>query len=383
MKFTTDTTDLRGAAEWAAIALPTARGIEPVYTAMRVTASGNGLTLAAFDGDQAATCVTQARVDEQGTVLLPGRLFTALLAKMPAGRPLAITADDAGHVQMESASPRLSIDLMALEEDNYPMLPDLPPVAGVADGAPFAAAVADVARAVARESDSVPKEGCRGLRLEPREDSLRIVGSNGYMMGLRTVPWSQSGDMPALLLPPRVVEAAAKAVPAGSKVTLHAGPGDEADPRGMAGLSCDDRTLVTRVMVLPYPAYGKALETPLTVTADMDTAALAAAVERAQLVMEPDAGVRVELYGSSATIEASGGPNGASETIDVTCAGCGDPVAIIMNPEYLLAAVRASDQDRVRIAFAPPLSPVRFTTAGSDSVTDCYLLQPIKRDTAR
>jgi DNA polymerase III subunit beta len=224
-----------------------------------------------------------------------------------------------------------------------------------------------------------PEKPCfEGVRIEAGE-TLRMVASDGWRIAIREVPWQRCGvdDVPPVLFPPAVLEAMARAVPAGSKVTYCTGP-DEGG-QGMAGFSCDGQTLVTRTLVSPYPEYGGWVSAERPCFADMDSQALLGAVRRASLMMAPGSGVRLTFYETSASAEAANADAAsATETFEVTFSG-DEPLKVVLNPEYLKDAVSTVDRDRVRMSFpVAERNSVKLTAPGDGEAADCHLVVPIK-----
>ena len=90
MKIQVDRDALADAVAWTARALP-ARPAIPVLACMRLHA-GEGLTLSSFDYDVSAQASVPVVAEEEGTVLVSGRLLAEITRSLPA-RPVEISAD--------------------------------------------------------------------------------------------------------------------------------------------------------------------------------------------------------------------------------------------------------------------------------------------------
>ena len=90
MKIQVERDALAEAVAWAARGLP-ARPAVPVLAGMRLQADAE-LTLASFDYDVSAQASIPVATEEEGTILVSGRLLTEITRSLPA-RPVQISAD--------------------------------------------------------------------------------------------------------------------------------------------------------------------------------------------------------------------------------------------------------------------------------------------------
>jgi len=124
VKIQVDRDALADAVAWTARALP-ARPAIPVLACMRLHA-GDDLTLSSFDYDVSAEASVPVVAEEEGTVLVSGRLLAEITRSLPA-RPVEISAD-AARATLTCGSATFTLLTMPVED--YPTLPDMPPAAG-------------------------------------------------------------------------------------------------------------------------------------------------------------------------------------------------------------------------------------------------------------
>src|SRR6201990_1366478 len=130
-------------------ALP-ARPTAPVLAGMRLQA-GNELTLSTFDYEVSAQSTIPVQADEPGTGLVSGRLLAEIVRSLPA-KPVDLATDGTRTtVRCGSAT----FTLVLLPEEEYPTLPDMPPLTGSVGSDALASAIAQVAIAAGR-ADTVP-----------------------------------------------------------------------------------------------------------------------------------------------------------------------------------------------------------------------------------
>jgi len=148
---------LAEAVAWTARALP-ARPTAPVLAGMRLHA-GAELTLSTFDYEVSAQATVPVITDEEGAVLVSGRLLAEIVRSLPA-KPVDL-ATDGTRATLKCGS--ATFTLVLLPEEEYPTLPDMPPLTGSVGSDALASAIAQVAIAAGRD-DTLP--ALTGIRIE-------------------------------------------------------------------------------------------------------------------------------------------------------------------------------------------------------------------------
>ncbi len=230
MKFRVDRDALAEAVSWVARALPT-RPVVPVLSGLRLDAAADGgLTLSCFDYEVSATAQIDAEVAEPGTVIVPGRLLTEITRNLPALAVDVAATDDAVNLTCGSAE----FTLYALAADEYPSLPEPPPLAGTIDGGVLGPAIGQVAPAASRD-DTLPM--LTGVCLDIDGGTLTLAATDRYRLAVREMPWAAArpGLRAAALVPARTLADAARAMTPGMPVSVAFGTGPESAADGPGG----------------------------------------------------------------------------------------------------------------------------------------------------
>ena len=136
------------AVTWTARSVP-ARPPVPVLAGVRLEAKDASLVLASFDYEVSAHCEVPADVEEDGVVLVSGRLLADIAKALPS-KPVELEVEGT-KVTVSCGSSRFSLAAMAA--DDYPALPVMPGVAGTVDAHDLAQAVGQVSIAASREGN--------------------------------------------------------------------------------------------------------------------------------------------------------------------------------------------------------------------------------------
>jgi DNA polymerase-3 subunit beta len=352
---------LAEAVAWTARALP-ARPTAPVLAGMRLHA-GAELTLSTFDYEVSAQATIPVITDEEGAVLVSGRLLAEIVRSLPARPADLVTDGTRATLKCGSAT----FTLVLLPEEEYPTLPEMPPFAGSVGSDAMASAISQVAIAAGRD-DTLP--ALTGIRIEIAGDTLTLVATDRYRLAVRELRWNpERPDLnTAVLVPARVLGETARALTSGAEVSVSLG-GDS-----LIGFAGAGRQTTTRLLSGEYPKYQALLPNEFSATAELPAAPFAEAVKRVALVAEP---VRLAFSSGQLVLEA-----GASEEAQATevleAAFDGEDLQIAFNPQYLLDGLGAIDSDTARISFTSPTKPAVITGKSEREPDYRYVLMPIR-----
>lgn len=374
MKIQVERDVLAEAVAWTARALP-ARPTVPVLAGMRLHA-GAELTLSSFDYDVSAEARIAVTAEEEGSVLVSGRLLAEISRSLPS-RPVQISSDSGRAVLTCGSS---TFTLLTMPEDEYPALPEMPPTAGSVGSDAFASAVSQSATAAGRD-DTLP--ALTGVRIEIEGDAITLISTDRYRLAMRELRWTPARpDMSAaVLVPARALAETARSLTSGAEVSIAlALPGDGGSGGdGMIGFEGAGRRTTTRLLGGEFPRYQALLPTHVNSVAEISTAQLAEAVKRVALVAERNTAVRLAFTPGELVLEAGTGDEAqAVEILEASYEG--DDLSVAFNPQYLLDGLAAIDSDMARISFTEPGKPALITGKPSpDGQPDYrYLLMPIR-----
>jgi len=214
VKLRVDRDILAEAVTWTARSVP-ARPPVPVLAGVRLEAKGSSLILASFDYEVSAHCEVAADVEEDGVVLVSGRLLADIAKALP-NKPVDLEVDG-NKVAVSCGSARFSLAAMAA--DDYPALPVMPAVAGTIDAHDLARAVAQVSIAASRD-DTLPL--LTSVQMEVKGSSLVLMATDRYRLAMRELTWSPANTelSTTALLKARTLSDVAKSLTSSGDVTV-------------------------------------------------------------------------------------------------------------------------------------------------------------------
>lgn len=375
MKFQVNRDVFADAVSFAVKLLPQ-RTTLPILSGVLLRAEGDTLTLSSFDYEVSAQTSVTADIEEDGTVLVSGRLLADIASRLP-NAPVQFTTEE-GKIAVRCGSARFTLSSMPVEE--YPSLPVVDGPSGVLPGDSFSAAVGQVSVAASRD-DVTPV--ITGVQLEIADNRLSLVATDRYRVAVREIDWESSSVAEGVtaLVPARTLSELGKIFGHSAQIEVTIVTGGD---RELIAFSADQKTVTSLLIKGNFPPVKRLFPETVDNYAVMNTAELIEATRRVALVLERDAALRYSFSVDGLTLEAIGSENAqASETIDAHLVG-GDTV-VSLKPQFLIDGLAAVHSEFVRISFTKTDNPnkpgpVLITSQSSKDQpgTDNYryLLQP-------
>ncbi|MBB4894054.1 DNA polymerase-3 subunit beta [Streptomyces olivoverticillatus] len=373
MKIRVERDVLAEAVAWAARSLP-ARPPVPVLAGLLLKAEDGSLSLSGFDYEVSARVSVEADVEEDGTVLVSGRLLADICRALP-NRPVEISTDGV-RVTVVCGSSRFTLHTLPVEE--YPSLPQMPTATGTVPGEVFASAVAQVAIAAGRD-DTLPV--LTGVRIEIEGDTVTLASTDRYRFAVREFMWKpETPDISAVaLVPAKTLLDTAKSLSGGDTVSLAlsgSGAGE-----GLIGFEGAGRRTTTRLLEGDLPKYRTLFPTEFNSVAVIETAPFVEAVKRVALVAERNTPVRLSFEQGVLILEAGSSDDAqAVERVDAQLEG--DDISIAFNPGFLLEGLSAIDSPVAQLSFTTSTKPALLSGKPAvDAEADeayKYLIMPVR-----
>ncbi|MEU4892177.1 DNA polymerase III subunit beta [Streptomyces sp. NPDC044780] len=373
MKIRVERDVLAEAVAWTARSLP-ARPPVPVLAGILMKAEEGALSLSGFDYEVSARVSVEADIEDDGTVLVSGRLLADICRALP-NRPVEISSDGV-RVTVVCGSSRFTLHTLPVEE--YPALPQMPTATGTVPGEVFAAAAAQVAIAAGRD-DTLPV--LTGVRIEIEGDTVTLASTDRYRFAVREFLWKpEAPDVSAVaLVPAKTLLDTAKSLTSGDTVALAlsgSGAGE-----GLIGFEGAGRRTTTRLLEGDLPKYRTLFPTEFNSVAVIETAPFVEAVKRVALVAERNTPVRLTFEQGVLILEAGSSDDAqAVERLDAQLEG--DDISIAFNPTFLLDGLSAIDSPVAQLSFTTSTKPALLSGKPAvDAEADeayKYLIMPVR-----
>ncbi|GAA1453105.1 DNA polymerase III subunit beta [Nesterenkonia lacusekhoensis] len=371
MKFTVDRDVLSEAVSWTARSL-SPRPPAPVLSGLLIKAEQHTVTISSFDHEISAQLHIEADVEDEGTVLVSGRLLNDIVKALPAA-PVTIEIDDSKAV-VTCRSSRFTLSTMPVDE--YPELPAMPELAGTVDGSAFARAVSQVITAASKD-DTLPI--LTGVKVEFEGDTITFLATDRYRLAMREINWSPADPniSTSALIKAKTLNDVAKQLAGGGELNIALTQSAE-----LVGFSSGGRRTTSVLVDGDYPKIRQLFPEETPIHAVVNTSELIEAARRVSLVSERNGHVRLQFTEDGQVTLDAGADDAAAASEVISADLTGESITVGFNPAYLNEGLSVIDSEYLRFSFVSAPKPAMITgqqTPDGENSTDFrYLLMPVR-----
>lgn len=373
MKFHLDRGVLGDAVTWATRTLPV-RPAMPILQGVRIVAQSTGeLLLSTFDYEVSAQITLPAEVEEPGEVLVQGRMLSDIVRSLP-NKDVSI---ELVGTKVEVRCGSAAFSLATLPVDEYPQLPEMPPVAGSVRADVFAEAISQVTVAASKD-DTLPL--LTGVRVEIVGEKMTLMATDRYRLAMREITWQPSRpDLEiTALVRARTLQEVARSLATGGSVDIAIA---EESSANLIGFEAGGRRTTSTLVDGDYPPVRRLFPSSTPITAVVATAPLIDAVKRVSLVAERNTPVRFSFTEGNVTLEAGAGDDAqASESLEAQLDG--EELVVGFNSGFLLDGLGALGEDFAKLTFTDSIKPSvmsgQESLEGDASGEYKYLIMPMR-----
>ncbi|MFJ9870154.1 DNA polymerase III subunit beta [Streptomyces sp. NPDC101165] len=348
MEFRIERSALAEAVAWAARSLP-ARSPAPVLGGLMLHAAEGRLRISGFDYEASASIEVPADTLTAGRVLVLGRRLLDICRVLPDA--MVVCALEGARFTLEGGGTLFGLSTLPTQE--YPALPELPPVHGKVDAAEFAAAVAQVVIAADRD-DSLPV--LTGIQLLLDGESMTVAATDRYRYAVRTVPWKPElagSEAVQVVVPGRRLTEISRSLAKSGLITIGL-TGSGGSGGGLIAFEGTGMRTTLRLLEGRLPRYDKLFTLDSPAVAVTEREALADAVRRVAVVAAPNSPIRLDFSAQGTVLLQAGYEDDiASQELAAALAGS-DDLAVAFNHTYLLEALNSFNASRVRFEILAP-----------------------------
>jgi len=346
------------------------RSTLPVLANVLLRTEDAGLKLTATNLEIGITAWVAGKIDTEGALTVPARLFNDLVAGLPSGEKIELESD--GGTTLRIKAGRYQTQLRGIEADEFPVIPSPGerPTTRVSQKE-LRAALSEVVFAAATDE---ARPILTGVMTRLSGDKLTLAAADNYRIAVRTLS----------ILDP--VEDTSLVVPARSYAELMRVLTDTDDPvdlmlassKSQVLMHVGDVDIVSRLIDGQFPNYQQVLPSSHSTRAVVERDELLKAVRISALIASSAANViRLKLGDEgTGTINIAAAADVGEAQTDVEAAIEGDPMQISFNAKYLQEALQNLDYEQLALEFSGPLSPgVIKPTDGTDYV---HVIMPVR-----
>jgi DNA polymerase III subunit beta len=339
-----------------------------------ISAEASGAELAATDTEIGLRSQVEAKVEQPGRALVPGRLLVDIVRALDASEVTLEYKVDKRELEVSAAQSRFV--LKGLASEDFPHLPSPPESDALKMPADvFAKTIDRVARAASRDET---RPVLTGILVSVSDGRLRMVATDSYRLSVRETKadLAGAGDFE--------VNVPARALQEASRIIADAKPDQivvfAAENQVVFGIG--PVVLSSRMIDGQFPNYQQLLPESYEQEIRLDRSELMGVVRRVSLMAQRNAPLRLKFEEGSLTVAAQTPDVGeASEVAPIAYSG--EPLEIGFNPQFLQDGLETAEVDELVLKLISPLRPglIEAGTTGEGGEADgsfLYLIMPVR-----
>ena len=329
--------------------------------------AGLGISLTGYNMETAITYTIDAEVTDEGSCILPAKLFGDIVRRLPEG-PVTVVVDDSYKVSIRAGFASFTISAEAA--DDYPELPDVN--TGHAVRIPQCKLRELIGGTIFAVSENQGRPIHTGVKFEVTNDSITAIAVDGFRLARRT--WHPEEDIARemnFVVPAQALKEVEK--------ILTDSEDNAAFTLGMKHIlfQIGNATLVCRLLEGEFLDWRKVVPTNCPIKLVANVSDLASSVERVGLIVSEKYKSPVRcVFGNQEVLMRTSTTIGAAED-RCSLAGDGKELEIGFNVRYLADALRVVPSEEVTLELTNGLSPIVLTPV-DDKQDFAYMVLPVR-----
>jgi DNA polymerase III subunit beta len=337
-----------------------------ILAGILLRATAGRLSLAATDMEISLRVSLEAQVEEEGSVVVPGRLLVDIVRLLPPGEVTIAHKGEEGVVEVECGPASYRLHTYAAED--FPRLPEIDDAtAFTVEKEAFVDTIARVSRSASRDES---RPVLTGVLVRFEGEKLVMAATDSYRLSVKETTLTKGpGREVEAIVPARALSELVRIAQAGGPGTLQVGVQENQVVFGV-----DDVWLTARRIDGQFPNYKQLLPETFEAEVSMPREELLDVVRRTSVMAQRKSPLRLRFEEGELTISAQTQDVGeARESLPISYAG--DVLEIGFNAEFLRDGLESVGDETVRVKLISPLRPGLLHGESDDFL---YLIMPIR-----
>ena len=325
------------------------------------------LSFTGYNMETGITYTVDAEVSDPGQCILPARLFSDIVRRLPEG-PVTVVVDETFKVSIRAGY--ASFTISAESADDYPELPDVS--AGRSVSIPQQKLKELISGTIFAVSENQGRPIHTGVKFEVEEQSISAIAVDGFRLARRTYhPENGTGRTLSFVVPAAGLKEVEKIL-------------SDCEDEAVFSLGAKhilfeigNATLVCRLLEGDFLDWRRVVPTNCPIKLCANVSDLASSIERVGLIVSEKYKSPVRcVFSDHVLLLKTNTTIGAAED-RCAIAGDGNELEIGFNVRYLADALRVVPSEEVILELTNGLSPIVLTPA-EDKYDYSYMVLPVR-----
>jgi DNA polymerase-3 subunit beta len=337
-----------------------------ILAGIMLRAAGGQLRLSATDMEISLRVALDAQVEDEGAVVVPGRLLVDIVRLLPAGEVTIAHRAEEGVAELTCGSASYKLHTYAAED--FPRLPEIDPeTAFTVEKEAFVETIARVSRSASRDES---RPVLTGILVRFDGDKLVMAATDSYRLSVKETTLEKGpGQELEAIVPARALSELSRIGQGGEPGTISVGVQENQIVFGV-----DDVWLTARRIDGQFPNYRQLIPETFEAEVPLPREELLEIVRRASLMAQRKSPLRLRFEDGELTVSAQTQDVGeAHESLPISYSG--DVLEIGFNAEFLRDGLESVSDDTARFKLISPLRPGLILGESDDFL---YLIMPIR-----
>ena len=337
-----------------------------ILAGIMLRATGDRLVLSATDMEISLRLSLEAQVEEEGAVVVPGRLLVDIVRLLPTGEVTIAYGGEEGMAELVCGP--ASYKLHTYGPEDFPRLPEIEEETTFSvDRESFLDTINRVSRSASRDES---RPVLTGILVRFEGGKLVMAATDSYRLSVKETALAEgAGQELEAIVPARALSELARIAQAADADAIEIGVQENQVVFGTDGI-----WLTARRIDGQFPNYKQLLPESFEAEVHLPREELLDVVRRTSLMAQRKSPLRLRFEEGELTVSAQTPDVGeARESLPISYSG--DVMEIGFNAEFLRDGLESVTDDQVRFKLISPLRPGLLHGEDDDFL---YLIMPIR-----
>ncbi len=339
----------------------------PVLSNILLSTSDKRLRLAATNLEIGINYWIGGKIEEEGAITVPSRLFSEFVASLPS-QNIELSLKD---LSLVVKTPGVESTINGISADEFPLIPELKtdPILEL----PAEALAQALNQVVVAASLDEARPVLTGVYIFSEEKSLTLVATDSYRLAEKTIKLAKPPTAPlSVIVPARTLQELARILgDAEESVKIYLG-------ENQIMFRQSNIELTSRLIEGKFPDYRQIIPKTAETTVEIATAELARITKVTSLFARESAGsIRIDIKGDGRLAVVANPSQIGENTASAECAVTGEDGEISLNARYLTDALGVIGSDQVSLSLSGKLNPCVLVPGGKAS-DYLHIIMPLR-----